>query len=74
VTVESTSDAPTQRDKERKFLLDPYLDWAEGEGVPIFEDFALDMLALETAPWDRFGLNGAICHLKGRLGPDHPYL
>jgi mannose-6-phosphate isomerase-like protein (cupin superfamily) len=66
VTVESTSDAPTQRDKERKFLLDPYLDWAEGEGVPIFEDFALDMLALETAPWDRFGLNGAICHLKGR--------
>ena len=57
---------PKLRDTERKFLLDPYLDWAEGEGVPIHADFALNMLTVETAPWDRFGIDGAICHLKGR--------
>lgn len=57
---------PKLRDKERKFLLDPYLDWAEAEGVPIHEDFAIDMLAVEATPWDRYGVNGAICHVKGR--------
>ncbi len=57
---------PKLRDTERKFLLDPYLDWAEGEGVPIHADFAINMLTAETAPWDRFGIDGAICHLKGR--------
>ncbi|MFM1815237.1 MAG: hypothetical protein RLZ98_1932 [Pseudomonadota bacterium] len=57
---------PTVRDKARKFMLEPYLDWAEGEGVPIHEDFAIDMLAIEAKPWARFGTNGAICHLKGR--------
>jgi len=57
---------PTLRDKARKFLLDPYLDWAEGQGVPIHEDFAIDMLAVDARPWARFGVNGAICHVKGR--------
>jgi hypothetical protein len=55
---------PTFRDKSRKFMLEPYLDWAEAEGVPIYEDFAIDMLSIEAKPWGRFGLNGAICHLK----------
>jgi uncharacterized RmlC-like cupin family protein len=57
---------PTMRDKARKFMLEPYLDWAEAEGVPIYEDFAIDMLAIESKHWARFGVNGAICHLKGR--------
>ncbi len=57
---------PTLRDKTRKFMLEPYLDWAEGEGVPIYQDFAIDMLSIEAKPWPRFGLLGAICHLKGR--------
>jgi uncharacterized RmlC-like cupin family protein len=47
-------------------MLEPYLDWAEGEGVPIYEEFAIDMLTIEARPWPRFGLHGAICHLKGR--------
>ncbi len=47
-------------------LLDPYLTWAEGEGVPIHEDFGVDLLAAETAPWARFGCDGAIINLKGR--------
>ncbi len=49
-----------------RLLLDPYLTWAEGEGVPIHEDFGVDLLAAETAHWDRFGCDGAIIHLKGR--------
>ncbi len=64
--IPEAEDGPRLRDTERKFLLDPYLDWAEAQSVPIHEDFAVDMLSVETAPWDRFGLNGAICHLKGR--------
>ena len=47
-------------------LLDPYLTWAQGEGVPIHEDFGVDLLAAETAPWARFGCDGAIINLKGR--------
>jgi uncharacterized RmlC-like cupin family protein len=63
---EQASQTPTVRDKARKFMLEPYLDWAETQGVPIHEDFAIDMLAVESKPWDRIGARGAICHLKGR--------
>ena len=49
-----------------KLLLDPYLAWAEKEGVPITEDFGIDLLKVPTARWPRFGVEGAIAHLKGR--------
>ena len=49
-----------------KYLVDPYLNWAKAEGVPIVEAATLDLLTLETRPWARFGLNGAICHVEGR--------
>jgi uncharacterized RmlC-like cupin family protein len=49
-----------------KFMIDPYLDWSKAEGVPVYEDFGLDLLAIETRPWSRFGVNGAIVHVKGR--------
>src|ERR1700704_252128 len=49
-----------------KFMVDPYLDWTAREGVPIYEDFGLDLLALPTKPWPRFGVDGAIVHVKGR--------
>jgi mannose-6-phosphate isomerase-like protein (cupin superfamily) len=52
--------------RKDRVLLDPYLDWAEAEGVPVLEDFGVDLLAAETAPWARFGCNGAIINLKGR--------
>ena len=45
--------------RKDRLLLDPYLTWAKGEGVPIHEDFGVDLLAIETAPWDRFGCDGA---------------
>ena len=48
------------------FLRNPYLEWAEAEGVPVIEDFGVDLNAVETRPWGRFGVDGAIVHLKGR--------
>ncbi len=56
----------TAPDLRAKYLVDPYLNWANAEGVPIEEGATLDLLALDTKPWARFGLNGAICHVEGR--------
>ena len=49
-----------------RFHLDPYLEWAGGEGVPIHLDFGLDLLAIETAPWERYGARGCFAHTHGR--------
>jgi uncharacterized RmlC-like cupin family protein len=51
---------------EPKFLFDPYLDWASKEGVPVVDDFGVDLIAVETKPWARLGVDGALVHLKGR--------
>jgi mannose-6-phosphate isomerase-like protein (cupin superfamily) len=56
----------TTHDLGAKYLVDPYLNWAKAEGVPIVEGAILDLLTLETKPWARFGVNGAICHVEGR--------
>ena len=48
------------------FLRDPYMEWAQGEGIPIHLDFAHDLLALETAPWERYGARGCFAHTHGR--------
>ncbi len=55
--------APTD---EVKFLLDPYQDWVTAQGIPVVEDFGVDLLEVETAPWDRLGADAAFVHLKGR--------
>ena len=52
--------------KASEFLRDPYLEWVAGEGVPVKEDFGVDLLHTETSPWARYGVNGSIVHLKGR--------
>jgi uncharacterized RmlC-like cupin family protein len=49
-----------------KMLLDPYATWAAKEGVPITEDFGVDLLTAPTGPWARFGVDGGMVHLKGR--------
>ena len=63
--AEATTEQIAQNRKDR-VMLDPYLDWADGEGVPVIDDFGVDLLAAGTAPWPRFGVDGAIVHLKGR--------
>jgi mannose-6-phosphate isomerase-like protein (cupin superfamily) len=57
---------PMREPTAPKLLLDPYVSWAENEGVPITEDFGIDLLKVPTAPWPRFGVEGGIVHLKGR--------
>jgi oxalate decarboxylase/phosphoglucose isomerase-like protein (cupin superfamily) len=46
--------------------LDPYLDWLEGEGIPVVEDFGVDLLDVPVRPWARTDALGAAVHLKGR--------
>lgn len=52
--------------KAPALLRNPYLEWADGEGVPVIEDFGIYLHGVETKPWARFGMDGAIVHLKGR--------
>jgi hypothetical protein len=47
-------------------MRDPYLEWIEQEGIPVYEDFGVDLFAVEPRSWDRFGVKGAAVHLKGR--------
>src|SRR4051812_45496265 len=60
----SAADAPAK--PAAPYMVDSYREWARGEGVPILEDFAADLLAQEVAPWARLGASGAIVNLKGR--------
>ncbi|MDB5594381.1 MAG: hypothetical protein JWM36_1342 [Hyphomicrobiales bacterium] len=51
---------------DQKYLVDPYANWAKAEGVPIVTGAAIDLMTVETQPWARFGVKGAICHVDGR--------
>ena len=61
---ETSTQSPIE--SSSRFLLDPYMDWAKDEGVPVHLDFGHDLLALETAPWKRFGARGCFAHTHGR--------
>src|SRR5580700_4530006 len=52
--------------QQARYGVDPYLDWLRGEGIPVVEDFGVYLFDVETAPWPRYGVNGAAVHLKGR--------
>lgn len=51
---------------EQRYGIDPYLEWVTKEGVPVVEDYGVDLFALETDHWPRYGMKGAAAHLKGR--------
>lgn len=53
-------------DIKDKFLVDPYMRWAEGEGVPVHLNFGHDLLALDSGRWDRFDARGCFAHTHGR--------
>jgi cupin superfamily acireductone dioxygenase involved in methionine salvage len=55
-----------QPSREPKFLFDPYLDWAERQGVPVTEDFFVNIHDVPTGPWPLFDARGGLVHLKGR--------
>lgn len=52
--------------KDKKFLLDPYGDWAAAQNLPIVEGLGLNLFDVPTKPWDLYGVNGALVHLYGR--------
>src|SRR4051812_15135924 len=52
-------------DQAKDFLLDPYKEWAIGEGIPIHLDFGHDLIALETGPWDRYDARGCFAFTHG---------
>ena len=49
-----------------KVAVDAYLEWLKGERIPVTEDFGVDLLKVPTARWDRYDVNAAAVHLKGR--------
>jgi quercetin dioxygenase-like cupin family protein len=49
-----------------KLLVEPYARWAARQPIPVIEDFAVDLLAVDTAPWDRLGVPAALVHVAGR--------
>ncbi|HEX6549015.1 MAG TPA: hypothetical protein VF134_09770 [Candidatus Dormibacteraeota bacterium] len=53
-------------DSEARYLIDPHRDFIESEGIPIVEDFGLDLLTVEVEPWARLGALGAYALVKGR--------
>jgi hypothetical protein len=44
----------TETNKPR-YGVDAYLDWVEREGLPVTEDFGIDLYAVPTRPWPRYG-------------------
>jgi mannose-6-phosphate isomerase-like protein (cupin superfamily) len=46
--------------------VDVYLEWLKGEGIPVTEDFGVDLLQVPTSRWDRCDVPAAAVHLKGR--------
>ena len=59
--------AQIEREDKPRYGVDPYRDWLGGEGIPVTEDYGVDLFAVDTAPWPRYGgVNGAAVHLKSR--------
>lgn len=52
--------------RDKKFLLDPYRDWADAQNVPIDGGLGINLFDVKTAPWDLFETNGALVELDGR--------
>jgi len=49
-----------------RYLIDPHRDFIESEGVPIVEDFGIDLMTVEVKPWARMGALGAYALTRGR--------
>jgi uncharacterized RmlC-like cupin family protein len=61
----ANSQDSSRRAREKRFLVDPYGDWAAGEGIPVHHDFGHDLLALETGSWGRYDARGCFAHTHG---------
>ena len=52
--------------KDPVFLHDSFLAWCDKQPVPVIEHFGIDLMRVDTRPWDLYGMNGAVCLMKGR--------
>ena len=59
-------DLRTKALETKKYLVDPYQDWLERESVPVVNSRMINLFELTLAPWARFGMDGAACHVEGR--------
>ena len=57
-----------------RYGVDSYLDWVETEGLPVTEDYGVDLLAVPLADWPRHECKGAAVHLKGRCDFSNMFL
>ena len=37
-----------------RFRIDSYGDWIKGEGIPIVEDYGIDLFSVQTDMWGRY--------------------
>ena len=51
-----------------RYLLDSYLEWSKGQGIPLVDGVAVDLNNVATESWTRLGDNcqAAFVHLRGR--------
>lgn len=49
-----------------RYGFDPYLEWVAKEGLPVVEDYGIDLFKVETKMWARNEAKTAAVHLKGR--------
>ena len=61
-----SSGVPPNVSNQSPILRDPYLEWVEREGIPVVEDFGVNLPEVQTGPWARIDALGAAVHLKGR--------
>jgi len=64
--VNDAANDPAAGEDAPKFLHDNFLEWCHDQPVPVIEDFGIDLMTIQMDRWDFFGMNGAICLLKGR--------
>src|SRR5688572_383941 len=48
------------------FLRDPFREWLDAQGLPVIGGFGVDLLAVDTKPWDRLGAEAAFVILEGQ--------
>ncbi len=57
-----------------RYGIDSYLEWVAKEGLPVTEDYGVDLFKVPTADWPRYGCKGAAVHLKGRCDFSNMFL
>src|SRR3990172_6782216 len=60
--------------EQNKYGIDVYLEWVKNEGLPITEDYGVDLFKVPTADWARYSCKGAVVHLKGRCDFSNMFL